>query len=105
MDTSRLLSGDRAYNIAVTLESQSKQLIVQRGCFAIMFTNRGGAIAAVNGLVINPSATPATVLGDSRSIGGHKNDIYKGNLTLSIDPAGPNPLVEIVQVFYTDYQL
>ncbi len=99
-----LKPGDRAYNMAVQTETASKQLIVQRGCFAVMFTNRGDAIANINGIVINPSPTPLTVLGDSRSISGHRNDILKGNLTLTIVPGTAAPLVEIIQLFYTDYQ-
>lgn len=100
----QLKEGDRAWNMVVSLETQSKNLIVQRGCFGIMFTNRGDTVANINGIVINPSTTPATDLGDSRSIAGHKNDIYKGSLTLTIATGGTNPLVEVIQLFYTDYQ-
>ncbi len=99
-----LVPGDRAYNITVQTYSESKQVTVQRGCFAIMFTNLGDSIASVNGMTIFPSATPATTMGDSRSIGGHKSDIYRGNITLSVTPGGITPLVEIVQLFYSDYQ-
>lgn len=99
-----LKPGDRAFNMTVDLATASKNLIVQRGCFAIMFTNRGDAIANVNGLVINPSPTPLTVLGDSRSISGHQNNLFYGSAVLTIAPGTAAPLVEIVQLFYMDYQ-
>lgn len=64
-----------------------------------MFTNLGSAICRVNGMVVFPSATPATDLGDSRTISGHEGDLYYGNINVAFEAAG-NPLVEIVQVFY-----
>ena len=71
------------------------------GCFALMFTNLGDTIVTVNDMVLFPSATPATALGDSRSIGGHWLDIYKGNISIKfIQPVGANPRVEVVQQFY-----
>lgn len=103
MQTGNLKAGDRAYNMTVQTYTQSTQVTVQKGCFAFMFTNLGGANANVNGMVIFPPTGPG-LLGDSRSISAHKSDIYKGNITLAIDPAGPTPLVEIVQLFYADYQ-
>lgn len=104
MDKGILVKGDRAYNMTVQTLSRSQQVTIQAGCFAFMFTNRGDAIANVNGIVINPSPTPATALGESRSISGHDGDIYRGPITLTIAPGGAAPLVEIIQLFYTDYQ-
>ncbi len=66
-----------------------------------MFTNIGDTIARVNGIVIFPSATPLTALGDSRSVGGHLMDLYMGNITLAFNtPVGATPLVEVIQLFY-----
>lgn len=97
--------GDRVYNIAVQQLNRSQQIIVQNGCAGFMFTNIGDTRANVNGMTINPSVAPATILGDSRSIALHKNDIFKGNLTLTFEaPLGAAPLVEIIQLFYADYQ-
>lgn len=94
---------DRKYNIVLTLTTQSGFIDVVRGCKGFMFTNIGDTIARVNGMVIFPSAAPATILGDSRSIGGDQDEIYSGNIRVIFDaPAGANPLLEIVQIFYTD---
>jgi hypothetical protein len=90
-----------AWNMTATGYSQSEQIDVVDGCFAIMFTNIGDTAANVNGVVIFPSATPAAALGDSRSIGGHYMGLYKGNITLTIQaPVGVAPRVEIIQLFY-----
>ena len=90
-----------AWNMSATTYTQSSQIPVVEGCFAIMFTNVGDTAANVNGIVIFPSATPLTALGDSRSIGGHYMGLYKGSITLTIQaPVNAAPLVEIIQLFY-----
>lgn len=91
------------YNIAVNNYSVSQFVTVQKGCTAFMFTNVGNDTATVNGMVIFPG-TPGTVLGDSRSIAAHKNDVYEGNIQLKFAGVGAAPNVEIVQVFYTNEQ-
>ena len=91
----------RAWNMSALPYSRSESITVLPNCFAFMFTNIGDTIARVNGMVIFPSTTPATALGDSRVLSGHLLDLYKGNITLAFQaPAGANPLVEIVQLFY-----
>jgi hypothetical protein len=91
----------RAWNYSAALYSSAQQVIVVENCFAFMFTNLGDTTATVNGMTIFPSATPATSLGDSRSLAGHLMDLYKGLLTLAfIQPLGAAPLVEIVQLYY-----
>jgi len=92
----------RGWNLSVIPYEQSQPIDVVENCFAVMFTNIGDTIARLNGMVIFPSATPATSLGDSRTISGHWLDIFKGNLRLAFDtPGGANPQVEICQFFYT----
>ena len=91
----------RLWNMTVDVYTSSQQIIVTKGCFAFMFTNIGDTPATVNGIVVFPSASPSTSLGDSRTLGGHWCDLYKGNMTLSIQsPAGSNPRIEVVQLFY-----
>lgn len=93
--------GTRAYNMTVQVYTENEQVTVSRNCFAFMFTNVGDTTATVNGMVIFPSATPLTALGDSRTIAAHELDIYTGNITLSFRPViGPAPGVEIVQLYY-----
>lgn len=94
---------DRKMNITVKTTNISGDIIREQNCNAIMFTNIGDTIARVNGMVIFPSTNPNTILGDSRSFGGHKDEIYVGILRLVFNnPPGANPLVEIVQIFYTE---
>lgn len=91
----------QGWNISVQQYSKSDYIPVVENCFAYMFTNIGDTIATVNGMIIHPSAVPATNLGDSRSVMAHKDDVYKGRILLSFaSPAGANPLVEIVQLYY-----
>lgn len=93
----------RPYNMSVQVYSENTYVTVQGKCFAFMFTNIGDTTATVKGMVIFPSATPTTALGDSRSISGHKLDLYKGTMDLSFRaPVGTAPLVEIVQLYYVD---
>lgn len=92
----------RGWNFSVIPYEISQPIDVVENCFAVMFTNIGDTTARLNGMVIFPSATPATSLGDSRTISGHWLDIFRGNLRLAFDfPANAAPQVEIVQFFYT----
>lgn len=91
---------DRFYNIAVQTYSKSGFIPVVENCFAYMFTNLGNTPADINGMIVYPNALP-NQLGDSRTVMAHKDDLFKGNLKLSIHiPIGANPLIEIVQMFY-----
>jgi hypothetical protein len=89
------------YNISVATYNQSGFIDVIENCNGFTFTNLGDTIAEVNGMVVFPSATPATDLGDSRSIGGNQGEIYSGNIKLSFRaPVGAAPLIEIAQKFF-----
>lgn len=92
----------RAWDMTALTYNTSQEIDVVQNCTAFMFTNLGDVIAKVNGIVIFPSATPATALGDSRTIAAHWMDLYKGKIRLSFQAptAGVAPLVEIVQVYY-----
>jgi len=93
----------RFFNMTVKIVSLSGDVIRERGCNAVMFTNIGDTIARVNGIVVFPSATPATVLGDSRSFGGHQDEEYAGIIRVAFDaPGGALPRLEIIQIFYAD---
>lgn len=90
----------RQYNMDVQIYTQAQAIVVTRGCFAFMFTNIGGTIARINQMVVFPSLTPLTSLGDSRTISGHLLDLYMGNIQLSFDNPLVNPAIEVVQLFY-----
>jgi len=93
----------RPYDMIVQVYNQNAYIPVSHGCFAFMFTNVGDTPATVKGMIVFPSATPATAIGDSRSIAGHKLDIYKGTMDLSFrPPIGLLQAVEIVQLYYVD---
>jgi hypothetical protein len=93
----------RGYNMTVQVYTENEFITVAKGCFAFMFTNLGDTIATVQGMVIFPSATPATSLGDSRTIAAHELEVYTGNITLSFRaPVGAAPAVEVVQLYYTE---
>ncbi len=93
--------GNRGYNMSVQVYRENASVPVSKNCFAFMFTNVGDTAATVNGMVVFPSATPLTALGDSRTIAAHEFDIYTGNITLSFRAVvGVLPGVEIVQLYY-----
>jgi len=93
---------DRNFNTTTKIVNLSGDLIREAGCNAIMFTNIGDTICRVNGMVVFPAAAPAT-LGDSRSFGGHKDEVFTGIIRVQFQqPVGVNPLLEVVQIFYTD---
>lgn len=92
----------RGWDQSVLIYNRSGTIPVQQGCFAFMFTNVGNDTAFVCNMVLFPSATPTTAIGDSRTLSGHKNDLYMGNITLSFAGVGNNPSVEIVQLYYLE---
>lgn len=90
-----------AYNKTVQLYYENAYIPVAKNCFAYMFTNVGDTTADIDGMVVFPATNPATTLGDSRSISGHKLDVYTGTLNLRFHlPLGANPAIEVVQLFY-----
>lgn len=96
-----LLQRGHAWNMSALVYAEGGSIPILQNCFAYMFTNVGDTTAFVNGMVVFPSATPATALGDSRSVSGHWGDLYKGNIELKFNaPVGAAPAVEIVQLFY-----
>jgi len=88
------------FNISVVQVSVSAPVAIEDGCAGFMLTNIGDTIVRVNGMTLFPSATPATALGDSITIGLHKNDLYAGRLDVSFNPGGVTPLLQIVQIHY-----
>lgn len=89
------------WNKTVQIYSENEYIPVVKNCFAFMFTNIGDTIASVEGMVIFPSATPATALGDSRTIAAHELEVYTGSMNLSFRaPVGVLPQVEVVQLYY-----
>lgn len=94
-------ANDRPWNKTVQVYSENTSVPVAKGCFAFMFTNIGDTAATVEGMVVFPSVTPATVLGDSRTLAAHENEVYTGNITVSFRaPVGVNPQLELVQLYY-----
>jgi hypothetical protein len=97
----RLMHEGHAWNMSALIYTDGDSIAILPNCFAFMFTNLGDTTAFVNGMVVFPSATPLTQIGDSRSVGAHWGDVYKGNLELKFQaPIGAIPRVEIVQLFY-----
>lgn len=91
----------RAWNQCVNLYTSSQEVEVVPNCFTYMFTNLGDTAVRVNGMVVFPSATPLTALGDSRTMGAHRLDMYKGRIEISFAaPVGAAPLLELVQEYY-----
>lgn len=98
-----LNSTGRGWNMTEgVVYTTSQRIQVVENCAGFMFTNVGDVIATVNGLLVFPSATPATALGDSRSVALHVLDMFKGHINLSFRQpiAGMTPGVEIVQFYY-----
>lgn len=92
---------DRKFNITVSNYTVSKIVDIEKDCSAWTATNIGDTTVQVNGIILFPSVTPLTVLGDGVSIGGNKDEIYFGRLNVSfIQPIGAAPQVQIIQKFY-----
>lgn len=96
------MRSDRIYNMDVKIMYRGGAVIRTAGCFAFMFTNIGDCTAYLNGMVVYPSSDFTTILGDSRSIGAHENELYLGEMNVKFDTGGANPRLEVVQLFYTD---
>lgn len=87
--------------MSVNNYTTSKFINVEENCFAYTATNVGDTIVDINGMVLFPSLTPATVLGDSISVSAPKGQLFKGQLKVSFRVAlGAIPNVEISQLFY-----
>lgn len=93
----------RAWDMICLPYVTGRRIAVVKNCFAFLFVNIGDTPATVNNQLIFPSATPATALGDARSVGAHQLDLYKGKIELKfLVPIGLNPKVEITQLHYLE---
>ncbi len=97
----KIFSGYRGFTKSVQIYTRPGPIIVDENCFSFQFTNVGSTVASIDDMVIFPSATPATAIGDSRTISGHEGDLYLGSMNLKFTGAVVNPGVEIVQLSYT----
>jgi hypothetical protein len=83
------------YNISVAIINKSGFVPVMDNCNSWMVTNTGLDVVTVNGMVLNPGV-PGVSLGDSKTIGGNQNEVYKGNIIVAFATlAGPS--LEVVQ--------
>lgn len=90
------------YNLSTTLETLSGFKEVVEKCNGFTVTNTGDTIVVVNDTILYPG-TPGTFLGDSRSFGGNKGELYVGKLKVSfVLPLGVLPQLEITQKFYVE---
>lgn len=94
-------SGDRLVNVTMNRYSISGSIPVVSLNNGFVATIIGDTAAQVNGRLMFPSLTPATVLGDSRSWVFNRDEIYTGSIEIIfLAPIGANPLIEIEQKFY-----
>jgi len=94
----------RKYNTQTNVYNTSQTAPRAKLLNGYVATNIGDTTVRVNGKILFPSTTPATVQGDAFSVGGNEGEIYVGDaLDISFAvPSGPAPAVEIVQKFYID---
>lgn len=93
------------FNVSTVQTTISKNIPVERGCNSVQVTNLGTCVVDFNGITLFPSATPATVAGDSISFGGNLGETYKGDITITMMlPLGAAPLVEITQKYYINFE-
>ena len=88
----------QAYNISVVTVQKSGFVNIITNCNSWMVTNTGADIVDVNDMILYPG-TVGTILGDSKTIGGNKDEVYKGNIKVSFRTL-VNPALEIVQKAY-----
>lgn len=93
-----------AFNEVVLNFTESGFRQVEEFCFAYSATNIGDTIVVVNGHKLFPSSAPATIVGDTVSIGSPMGEVFKGNLKIVFDALtmGADPNVEITQLYYTN---
>lgn len=91
------------YNLASQTFTRSQTFIQDRLCNGFTVLNNGDTICFINDVPLFPSATPLTVAGDSISIGGNENELYKGNITIKFQqPLGATPSVVLIQKFFVE---
>lgn len=91
----------RRYNFTTNNYALPGDIPRERYCNGFTVTNIGDTPLKINDAILFPSATPATVQGDSKSFGGNEGEIYIGKLSLSfLQPVLANPLCEIIQKYY-----
>lgn len=90
---------NREFNALVQVYRQQTEVEVQNLCNGFAARNIGDTVALVNGITLQPPPGPG-LSGESVSIDGNGDEIYRGRIQISFAGVGINPVVEIVQKFY-----
>ena len=78
---------------------------VSRNCNGFAVTNVGDVDCKVNDQIFY-AGVPGTSLGDSRTYGGNRGELYKGKIKVAFasPPVGVAPSIEIVQKVYVNIE-
>lgn len=87
------------YILMATNYQRSGWYDVEKFCNGFTVTNVGDDNVTVNDQILYPG-TIGSILGDSRTYGGNRGEIYVGRIKVSFAGVGANPNVEIVQKVY-----
>lgn len=99
MSIGRLIDENRYYNFASIQVAENRAVEIDRNCNSISFLNIGTTIATVNGIPLHPGA-PGTNNGESFSIPGNAQEIFKGRVDVGF--TGGAGLLLVIQKFYVD---
>lgn len=85
------------YNFSVLVYNDSAPVEIDPQCNSLNFINTGSTVAEVNGVPLNPGIAGVSN-GESFSIGGNQDEIFKGRVDINF-PAGAGSLT-VVQKYY-----
>lgn len=98
---SNLVKRSYCYNVMPMTYSADGEVHPDLNCNGFTIRNLGDTIVNVSGITVFPALVVGTP-GESVSIGGNLGEIFIGRLTIKFQaPIGANPLVEIIQKYYT----
>jgi len=90
----------RMYNVVTSRYTRSGSYSMPDLVNGYQVTNIGAVTVQINGQTLFPSATPATILGDSLSVGGNLGEIYKGNMEITFATSERNTAFGYIQKVY-----
>ncbi len=88
---------EQHYNVVTNQYSQNCNVPIDSHCNSWTAINIGTTLVEVNDIPLNPG-TPGTNNGESFSIGGNKDEVFKGRI--SINFAGNTGSVLIIQKYF-----
>ena len=86
------------YNIETTFYRRNDSVVIDKMCNSVTIINTGTTAMTVNKVPLAAPIAP-NLLGESFTFGGNRNEIFKGRIDISFQPAGAGQCIGAQKIY------